>query len=134
MLLRPGRIQIFLTAFRWAPVGRHSVFFDLFLVISGEMLLGCRYQRGINDMAPPGPHSRAAGFAARLPRTALRHRLRQYGFQSARWWCGQADVRHPAGRRNINSCGDPEAGIPSISSERLYRRFKARMRIMTSVG
>ena len=27
MLLRPGRIQIFLTAFRWAPVGRHSVFF-----------------------------------------------------------------------------------------------------------
>ena len=54
MLLRPGRIQIFLTAFRWAPAGRHGVFFDLFLVISGEMLPGCRHQRGINDLAAPG--------------------------------------------------------------------------------
>lgn len=50
MFLGPGRIQVLLAPLGRLPVGGHGVFFDLFLLIPGEVLPGCRHQRGIDDL------------------------------------------------------------------------------------
>ncbi len=52
MLLRLGRLQIFLATFRRTPVSGHGLFLDLFFVFPGKMLLGSRNQGGINDLTP----------------------------------------------------------------------------------
>lgn len=51
LLFGPGRIQVFLVPLGWFRVARHRVLFELFLIISGEVLTRCRYQSIVNDLA-----------------------------------------------------------------------------------
>lgn len=54
MFLGPGGIQVLLASLGGFPIRGHGVFLEGLLITLGEVLPGCRYQCGVDDLAAAG--------------------------------------------------------------------------------